>query len=331
MEMMNMVYLGGAVVLFLLSTALIGLAFSGGEEKKERYAERLKKVETSAEIKPSLRDEEKMQKSLIVRVFLPLGDTLSKKFSFLQASKTVSAYEQAINEAGMGSKVSGAQLTALSYLLMLSFGGFVLFFGSIAILQGQTLPDPIGKINWGYVMIVFAIATLLGYRLPYGIVASKATQRKFEIQRSLPFTFDLISISVEAGMAFDGAMATVAERTSGALAEEMKQTLYQINLGLPRAEALAALGKRTGVEDLQSFITAVNYISKLGGSLVEVIRIQTQAMRTKRRQRAEKTAAQAPVKIMIPLVLFILPCVFIIVLGPPFLQAYQTMVGKGFH
>lgn len=329
MDVTNLMYLGAFGGLLFLAILLGIFAMSGQEEKKERYSERLKKVEVSNEVKASIRDEEKMQKSLIVRVFLPLGDMISKKLYFLQASKTVASYDQVIAEAGMGGNVSGAQLTALSYFLMLVFGGFILFFGSIMVMQGKDFGPPVGKVTMGHVMVVFGISALLGYRLPFGIVSSKASQRKFEIQRSLPFTFDLISISVEAGMAFDGAMATVAERTSGALAEEMKQTLYQINLGLPRAEALAALGKRSGVEDLQSFITAVNYISKLGGSLVEVIRIQTQAMRIKRRQRAEKTAAQAPVKIMIPLVLFILPCVFIIVLGPPFLQAYHTMMGGG--
>jgi tight adherence protein C len=111
-------------------------------------------------------------------------------------------------------------------------------------------------------------------------------------------------------------MAVVAERTKGPLADEMRRTLREINLGIARAEALNNLVKRTGVEDLRTFISAVNYIAKLGGSLVDVINVQTEAMRVKRRQRAETKANQAPVKIMIPLVLFILPCIFIVILGP---------------
>lgn len=322
---MTSIYFILLCVLVGLSALLFILAFSGGEEKKERYAERLKKVDATTASRSTLRDEEKMNKSLAERILLPLGDRLSRQFAFLVPTKTVEAYDQAILEAGMGGKVSGAQLTAISYLLMATFGGFMLFMGSLAILQGTEVPG-FGRVGFPHVMIVFALCVTLGYRLPYGIIAGKAKKRKYEIQRALPFTFDLISISVEAGMAFDGAMATVSERTTGALSEEMKQTLYQINLGMTRQDALSDLGKRTGVEDLQSFITAVNYISKLGGSLVEVIRIQTEAMRVKRRQRAEKLAAQAPVKIMIPLVLFILPCVFIIVLGPPFLAASKTML-----
>jgi tight adherence protein C len=117
-------------------------------------------------------------------------------------------------------------------------------------------------------------------------------------------------------MAFDGAMQIVAERTKGPLSDEMRRTLREINLGISRAEALNNLVKRTGVDDLRTFVSAVNYIAKLGGSLTDVIEVQTEAMRVKRRQRAETKANQAPVKIMIPLVLFILPCLFIVILGP---------------
>ncbi|MEM6822383.1 MAG: type II secretion system F family protein, partial [Verrucomicrobiota bacterium] len=144
----------------------------------------------------------------------------------------------------------------------------------------------------------------------------KANRRKHEIQLALPFTFDLISIGVAAGLSFDGAMSMVSERTDGALSEEFKRTLREVNLGIARQEALNNLAQRTGVEDLRTFITAINYISKLGGNLTEVITIQTEALRVKRQQKAEEKANQAPVKIMIPLVLFILPCVFIVILGP---------------
>jgi tight adherence protein C len=228
--------------------------------------------------------------------------------------------QQSIMEAGLSDKVTGVQLTTISYMLMVGLSAliFLLFFPQAAR----------GSIKYWQFFFGMGVAAALGFRLPVGIVASRATKRKYEIQKALPFTFDLISISVEAGMSFDGAIATVAERTTGPLAEELRRTLREINLGIPRSEALNNLGVRSGVEDLKSFLTAVNYISRLGGSLVEVIRIQTEAMRVKRRQRAEKTAAQAPVKIMIPLVLFILPCIFLIVLGPPIMQAAKTMSGK---
>jgi tight adherence protein C len=164
--------------------------------------------------------------------------------------------------------------------------------------------------------MMLALAALLGYRLPFGIIEGKAKARQHEIRKALPFTLDLISISVEAGMALDGAMAIVMEKSTGPMSEELNLTLREIRLGKARNEALTDMGERIGVEELKSFVTAVVYIARLGGSLVDVIRIQAQAMRIKRRQRAEEKAMKTPVKIMIPLVLFIFPSMFIVILGP---------------
>ncbi len=118
-------------------------------------------------------------------------------------------------------------------------------------------------------------------------------------------------------MALDGAMAIVMEKSTGPMAEELALTLREIRLGKGRNEALVDMGNRIGLDELKAFVTAVTYISRLGGSLVDVIRIQAQAMRIKRRQRAEEKAMKTPVKIMIPLVLCIFPSMFIVILGPP--------------
>lgn len=308
-------------ILFLLVLLMVGvfaLALTGNQVKQERLSERLKRTQATGDDPGlGLRDEEEMNKSLVDRVILPLAEKFSKPFSAIMPDGMVKGCERDIEQAGLYDKITGPQLTTISYLLMIGLTGGAVLLGGIYVATGKAA-------LW-MVLAVAAIAGILGYRLPMGIVQSKAKKRKHEIQKSLPFTFDLISISVEAGMAFDGAMATVAERTRGPLADELRRTLHEINLGIPRYDALNNLGNRVGVDDLKTFLTAVNYISKLGGSLVEVIKIQTEAMRVKRRQRAEKLAAQAPVKIMIPLVLFILPCIFIVVLGPPFMQAAEQM------
>lgn len=255
-----------------------------------------------------IRDAEVMDKSIVKRVFLPLANKFAKNFAALTPARMITKADQLIAEAGLMGTITGVQLTTMSWILMtiLPVGGFLLFLPHILT----------GKISLGMLIGVCCVGAFLGYRLPIGIVGGKAKKRKHEILLSLPFTFDLISISVQAGMAFDGAMDTVASRTKGALSEEMKRTLREISLGISRSEALSNLAKRTGVDDLRTFITAVNYITKLGGNLTDVIKIQTETMRMKRRQRAEKAAAQAPVKMMIPLVLFILPCLFLVILGP---------------
>lgn len=311
------------IVLYIVLGLTIVLFFSAMgqllQPQKVSMVERLKAATVDGKV-VSVRDEEKMQKSILDRVILPLAERWSKRTVKLTPGNMVDNCQRSIMEAGMADKITGVQLTAISWMLMvgLTVFIFILFMPSVAQ----------GKVQMWMLIVGCVLSALIGFRLPIGIVLSRAKKRKHQIQKDLPFTFDLISISVEAGMAFDGALSVVAERTTGPLSQEFKRTLHEVNLGIARYDALQNLGERSGVEDLKSFITAVNYISKLGGSLVDVIRIQAEAMRVKRRQRAEKMAAQTPVKIMIPLVLFILPAIFIVVLGPPFLQAMQKLAGK---
>ncbi len=299
-------------IVILLFFVIVAMLCVGQNQQKVSFVERLKKAEAGGTARVALRDEEEMNKSVVSRVLLPLANKYSKVFRAITPAKMIEDCDQAIDEAGLQGTVTGAQITTLSWVLA----------AALPLLIGLLLAPHLAKgilSPMQYFGGVF-ICLILGYRLPVGIIQGKAKKRKHEIQLNLPFTFDLISISVEAGMALDGAMAVVAERTKGALAEELRRTLREVNLGISRSDALANLAKRTGVDDLKSFVTAVNYISKLGGSLVDVIKIQTEAMRVKRRQRAEKAAAQAPVKIMIPLVLFIFPCLFIVILGPAVLR-----------
>jgi tight adherence protein C len=308
---MSMEYIILGIMLTGFFVCLAAAFATRTETKKVSLTARLQKMGTGkgegAE-GVGLRDAEQMQKSLVQRVLLPLAAKWSRRFSNITPAKMVADADQAIAEAGMIGQVTGAQITTLSWMLAVALPIFMFFLFSPHVLKGN--------ISMGMLLAICAIAGLLGQRLPLGIIRGKANKRKHEITLALPFTFDLIAISVSAGMAFDGAMAVVAERTKGPLADEMRRTLREINLGIARAEALNNLVKRTGVEDLRTFISAVNYIAKLGGSLVDVINVQTEAMRVKRRQRAETKANQAPVKIMIPLVLFILPCIFIVILGP---------------
>jgi len=260
----------------------------------------------------SLRDEEEMNKSFIVRVVLPAADKMSGLFKGITPKGSLDQCRKDIIAAGLAGKVSPLQITSLSWFLLFTLPTFFLIMASMK-------PEMTNQ-DWA----IIVIAALLGYRLPFGIIQGKAKKRKHEIQKALPFTLDLISISVEAGMALDGAIGIVAEKTRGPLTDELNQTLREIRLGKSRMEALADLGERTGVDDLKSFLTAINYISKLGGSLVDVIKIQAQAMRIKRRQRAEEKAMKTPVKIMIPLVLFIFPSMFIVILGPAGIQLMEN-------
>ncbi len=136
------------------------------------------------------------------------------------------------------------------------------------------------------------------------------------MQRALPDALDLLTISVEAGLGFDAALAQVARNTEGPLAEELARVLQEMQIGLGRSRALRALGERTTLQDIRSFTSAMVQADAFGIPIGQVLRVQSQEIRVKRRQRAEEQAQKVPVKIMIPLVLFILPCLFIAVIGP---------------
>jgi tight adherence protein C len=254
-----------------------------------------------------------MQKSAFTRVILPVVDKLSRFFSQMTPVKSINRARVAIAQAGMQGKVKPSQITTLQYILMV--------FVPIMTLPVTGMPDSLLSMKSG----ILFIALILGYRLPFGYIQGKAKARQHEIRKALPFTLDLISISVEAGMALDGAMAIVQEKSTGPMADELGLTLREIRLGKGRNEALIDMADRIGVEELKSFVTAVTYIARLGGSLVDVIRIQAQAMRIKRRQRAEEKAMKTPVKIMIPLVLFIFPSMFIVILGPAAITMVEQM------
>jgi len=294
---------------------LIGFAFHPSTETTSisQRLEGLKAGQQGQRTQTSLRDQDEMNKSAFVRVILPLLDKFSTFFSQLTPVKSLERAKISIIQAGMQGKVTPLQIASLSYVMMVMVPLMSLSFSGI---PTELMSKP---------TFILVIGALLGYRLPFGFVQGKAKARQHEIRKALPFTLDLISISVEAGMALDGAMAIVMEKSSGPMADELNLTLREIRLGKGRNEALTDMGDRLGVDELKSFVTAVVYIARLGGSLVDVIRIQANAMRIKRRQRAEEKAMKTPVKIMIPLVLFIFPSMFIVILGPAAITMIEQM------
>ncbi|HJQ04337.1 MAG TPA: type II secretion system F family protein [Nocardioides sp.] len=156
----------------------------------------------------------------------------------------------------------------------------------------------------------------LGFFGPDLYLYQRAYDRSEEVRRTLADAVDLLTISVEAGLGFDAALQQVARNTTGALAEEFSRVLREMQLGKGRADALKALGERTNVDDLKTFVGSMVQADAFGISIAQVLRVQTQEMRTKRRQYAEAKAQQVPVKIMVPLVLCVLPCLFVVIMGP---------------
>lgn len=172
-----------------------------------------------------------------------------------------------------------------------------------------------------------AIGFILGYMLPVMWLGRQINGRKTSIQKALPDALDLLCISVEAGLAFDLALQRVTQKWDDELSREFKRVLSDVRLGRTRREALKDLAQRTGVEDVQTFTSAVIQADQLGVSMSKILRIQADQMRVRRRQRAEALAQQAPIKMLFPMVFLIFPALFVVILGPAVPKLMSTFGG----
>jgi tight adherence protein C len=169
------------------------------------------------------------------------------------------------------------------------------------------------------------VMATIGFSLPQFWLRKTVRSRQQLIVKSLPDAMDMITTCVEAGLGLDAALAKVSEQMKGPLAKELSQMLREVSMGRLRREALSDLGQRTGVEELISFVNAVIQAEQLGVSIGHVLKVQSDQMRTHRRQRAERLAHEAPVKMMFPLVLLIFPAFMIVILGPAVIRIGEQM------
>lgn len=184
-----------------------------------------------------------------------------------------------------------------------------LTIGILAILYVRATGNPL-------FILLGVVATVLAYFVPELLVVSKGQERSQAIQLELADTLDQMTIAVEAGLGFDAAMSRAAKNGTGPLAEELTRTLQDIQMGQSRRQSYESLIGRTNVSDLRRFVRAIIQADKFGIAVADVLRTQANEMRLKRRQRAEEKAMQVPVKVIFPLLLCILPVLFIVLLGP---------------
>jgi len=265
--------------------------------------------------------EEELARPFVQRVLLPLGDAASKLFRNVTPAEINERTHKRLVMAGLFPRVTSVQLLGLCWAsaaacLVLMF----LLLLTLGTAGGEVrLDDP-----WNIARLL--IAGLAGYVLPQFVLSKRIQKRQEDILLSLPYAIDILSISVEAGMGFDAGVGYTMRKTKGPLAEEFAKTLNEIRLGKPRLEALEDLGNRNGVDELKTFITAVVHASRLGGSITNTLRIQADSMRVRRRQRAQEKAMKAPVKMVFPLVLFIFPALFVVILGPAGMSIYRQLL-----
>ena len=200
-------------------------------------------------------------------------------------------------------------------------------FGGLA----GTVVGLLGALVFGaslvWLLVTTVLVGLLGWAVPSLWLYQTAADRSDRIRRELPDAMDLLTISVEAGLAFDAAVAQVARKTRGPVAQEFTRVLQEMQIGTGRTQALRALADRSDVPELQSFVGAMVQADAFGIPISSVLRVQTKEMRVKRSQRAEEAAQRVPIKILLPVIFCILPCLFIIILGPAVIQILQNLSG----
>jgi len=171
------------------------------------------------------------------------------------------------------------------------------------------------------------MALLVGFLGPFYVIRRRLQRRRNAIWKNLPDAFDLITVSVEAGLGLDAALRQVSQKLTGPFSDELAHTLREVGVGRPRREALEAMAERIGVREVTTFLHAVVQTEQLGTSLGRTLRAQGTSIRTRRRQKAEELARKAPVKMVFPLVLCIMPSFFIVTIGPTFVRLISYLHG----
>jgi tight adherence protein C len=181
------------------------------------------------------------------------------------------------------------------------------------------------------ILLVLGIAALAGFYFPDLCLNLWIRRRKEQIVAGFPDALDLLVVCVEAGMGIDAAVNRVAEEirlSSEVISDEFRLLNLELRAGKARADALRNLGARTDVEEVRSFATLLIQTDRFGTSVAQALRVHSDAMRTRRYQRAEELAAKLPVKLMLPLILFIFPSIFVVIAGPAAIQIYQTIIAR---
>ena len=284
--------------------------------RKQGVSERLAEIQKIKSEEEEIDQEDALTRPFYDRVIQPFFQKIGEIFGNLTPGEMRTNIEKKITYAGNPKNLNFNRFVSIQVILVV-----VLF--AFSMLGFSLLPGVPGGRAFGLSLLM----GLLGIIIPVVILNSQAAKRQLEIQRALPDTLDMLLVSVEAGLGFDMAMKRVAAQSEGALIREISRALEEIRMGKSREESLRGIVFRTGVPDLSSFISAIIQAEQLGTNIANTLRVQANTMRQKRRQRAEQAAMKAPIKMLFPIVLFIFPSLFVVILGPAVIQIVQTFLG----
>ncbi len=296
-------------ILVIFTTVFVAvLAFSGGSQTARIRLESLRGQGPA----PESTDEIEYL-PFTQRVFGPLLRVPVQQMARLMPTKMLDGVQQRI-------VLAGDPITLNGYLT-LQFISIVMFTGLPVLLFMSS-----GSLSLIRIGIIVSFI-VVGFIMPQMWLKQRVGGRQKQIIKSLPDAFDLITTCVEAGLGIDAALSRVAEKVEGPFADELTRTLREIGLGRKRMDAMKELGDRTGVPDLVTFVNAVNQAERMGSSVGTVLRVQSEQLRVRRRQRAEEQAYKAPVKMIFPLVLCIFPTLFIVIMGPAVITIMNDFPG----
>jgi tight adherence protein C len=303
-----LVAIGLTVTLVILGLrASSSAAASGGGDIQVRLEE------FAGRTTPLTLEEIELSQPFSQRVVRPMLVRLGNALNRLSPSKSRAAAERQLELAGRPYGWGATEFLGLRIFMAVVFGVLAFLITSISPTVG-----PLAK------LAVPLFAVLMGFMLPILWLRSKINRRKKEIIKSLPDAMDLLTIAVEAGMGFDGALQKVAEKWENELSKAFGKVVQEMRLGVIRREALRNMSNNMDVPDVTSFVAAIIQADQLGVSIAKILRIQSEQMRTKRRQRAEEQANKAPIKMLFPMVFLIFPALFVVLLGPAVLILMET-------
>jgi tight adherence protein C len=248
-------------------------------------------------------EAEELQQPFTVRALLPFLRSILRVFGALVPSRDLEATRRMLLQAGQPFGLTVLDFWGLRVLSVVLVGGGYFLFMRTGLSEGVLLRNTL-------------IACVAGVFLPVLWLRSAAGRRMHEVQRALPDALDMLTIGVEAGLAFESALLQVSRKWDNALSRELRRTVAEMRVGTPRDAALQRLADRTAVPDLRTFVAVLVQSNQLGVSIAKVLHDQAAQMRVKRRQRAQELAQQAGVKLVFPLVFLIFPTMFIVILGP---------------
>ena len=312
---MSEVWLALAVGCIFFTVLLVGFAMDASSSERKRAVRLLEnQVSGSRSVASANLREQELSQSFGQRVLVPFvggAGRVARRITPLDARDRVA---KKLMLAGSPEGWDAERI--ISFKVILAGGAFVgaLVFSKVMHLQGISF------------IVAVGLVAVAGFLIPDSILARKVEERQHEVLGTLSDTLDLLTISVEAGLSLNAAIAQVVQNVQGVLSQEFARMLQEIQLGVARSEAFRHLADRTDVEELNSFALAMIQADVFGVSIASVLRTQASQLRIKRRQTAEAKAQQTPVKIVFPLILCILPALFVIIIGPGAIRIMNNLL-----